>query len=182
MACKCNTKPCNCNDVPGVTPDGYHLNPANGGIPPSQYYPANGVVYPTTSEVPYQTLLEVPISTGTTALEAYQALILLQTNSVCVANDPNCISPLGVVVTNATQTSLTVQWVGNQTATGYKLKVLSGGSPAFEQDYSSATSAAIATGLAASTDYEVIVGTLCDSSPVTTCNSVTILVTTPGLL
>jgi hypothetical protein len=85
-------------------------------------------------------------------------------------------------ITNATQTSLTVQWVGNQTATGYRLKVLSGGSPAFEQDYSSATSAAIATGLAASTDYEVVVGTLCDSSPVTTCNSVTILVTTPGLL
>jgi len=183
MACKCNNKPCNCNDVPGVTPEGYHeLSAANGGIAPSQYYPANGVVYPTTTVVPYQSLLETPINTGSSAVEAYQALVLLQTNPTCVQNAPNCQSPLGVVVSDATQTSLTVVWVDNPTATGYRVKATTGGAPVFQQDYSSSTTATMITGLAPSTDYEVSVGSICDSSPVTTCDSVTILVTTPGLL
>jgi hypothetical protein len=184
MACKCNTKPCNCNDVPGVTPDGYHELSTAGAtnLAPTSYYPANAVVYPTTNAVPYQTLAEVPINTGSSAVEAYQALVLLQTNPTCIQNTPNCQSPVGVIVSDATQTNITVVWVGNETATGYRIKAVTGGVPVFQQDFSSTTTAAMITGLAPATDYEVSVGTICDSSPVTTCDSVTILVTTPGLL
>ena len=182
MACKCKTKPCNCNDVPGVTPAGYHtLNPASGGIAPSAYYPANGLIYPSTTEAPYQRLKEVPIETGTTALEAYQALILLETNPDCIKDEPNCQSPVGVVATDATTTTITMAWTGNSTALGYSVKAAADGVPVYSEEFADTVTAAMVTGLSPDTEYEIIVGTICDSSPSSTCNSVTLLVSTLGL-
>jgi len=183
--CPCKKIPCNCSDVPGVTPDGYHTlsNSATGGIVPSAYYPANGVLYPTTnSTIPDQSIKTIPISTGTNAVEAYQALVLLHENPECIKNSPACQSPIGVIIAQVSTTTMTVVWEDTNTGIGYVIKAsIPGGAIAFEEEVDSNVNAMLITGLSADTEYEVTVATICEASPQTYCTSVTILASTEGL-
>lgn len=182
MSCKCKKKPCNCNDVPKITPDGYHTASSAGGIVPSQYYPANGVVYPTSAQVPYQRVFEVPVETGSTAVDVYQSLILLQTNPSCIEDMPDCQSPVGVIVASVTTTTAVVVWTPNETALTYSIKASVDGANVFNATVASTVSTYEMTGLSPDTEYHITVGAVCDPElDPSTCTSVTIVVNTLGV-
>ena len=87
--------------------------------------------------------------------------------AVTFTTDPSCLAPSDLVVSNVTNSEVTISWVSNDDETQWGIEIINvdnGDAQDFTVDYTSTDTTYTITGLSGITTYEIFVNAICSST------------------
>ena len=176
MSCnKCKSQRCGCGDTPINMPNSFSNDPSI--CPPnsescSEVFDMACICYQGDD------IIEYDVKKGDRLDEVLQKILIALSNPGCsdFGDDTACQSPINLMVSNLTDTGLTISWDATPLATSYTVEYKNAAIPTWTLNSAVTSPTDTITGLSSETVYDIRVNATC---PAGSCYSLNIRIQTP---